>query len=208
VIGTIPDRDVAAKAGMSVEAVRLYRKKNNIELQPGARLKRGRKPKSATAGATPPPRSAPRRGAARVTAQKGPRRRISKLDPYRDMLGKVSDGDVAAQAGVTAQNVRAYRIRHKIPATWREDEKASAPAPKRGRGRPPGTSRRESTRPRAVANGEQGYSIHVLVGSVTHEYIVIAADISSAAEQAQATISRRHPNGAITAIRHLGAALS
>jgi hypothetical protein len=58
-----------------------------------------------------------------------------------------------------------------------------------------------------VGTGQQGYSIHVVVGTTTHEYMIIAADISSAAESAQATIRSRHPNGEITAIRHLGPAL-
>lgn len=206
VIGSIPDRDVAAKAGMSVEAVRLYRKKNQIELQPGARLKRGRKPKSATPGLAPNAASQ-RSATARIAMRPGPRRRISKLDPYLDMLGKVPDGQIAAEAGTTPENVRAYRVRHNIPATWRQEGEESAPAPKRGRGRPPGPARRESARPRNNPSGQQGYSVHVLVGTATHEYMVIAADISSAAVQAQATIRGRHPNGVITAIRHLAAAL-
>ena len=204
VIGKIPDKEVAARAGMSVEGVRLYRKRNNIELEPGARLKRGRRPKSA--GGTPAaPRKAATQKRASRASQAGPRRRISKLDPYRDMLGNVPDREVADKAGVTAENVRAYRRRHSIPATWREDGEQTSPLPKRGRGRPPGVAR--ATRPGRVGTGQQGYSIHVVVGTTTHEYMIIAADISSAAESAQATIRSRHPNGEITAIRHLGPAL-
>jgi hypothetical protein len=208
VIGKIPDKEVAARAGMSVEGVRLYRKRNSIELEPGARLKRGRRPKSAS-GAQPPaagPRGATQKRAARG-AQGGPRRRISKLDPYLEMLGKFPDREVADKAGVTAENVRAYRRRHSIPATWREDGEEAAPVPKRGRGRPPRVAPRHATRPGRVGTGQQGYSVHVVVGTTTHEYMIIAADISSAAESAQATIRSRHPNGEITAIRHLGPAL-
>jgi hypothetical protein len=206
VIGKIPDKEVAARAGMSVEGVRLYRKRNNIELEPGARLKRGRRPKSASGGAPAAPRKATQKRAARGS-QSGPRRRISKLDPYRDMLGSVPDREVADKAGVTAENVRAYRRRHSIPATWREEGEEASPLPKRGRGRPPGVAPRHATRPGRVGAGQQGYSIHVVVGTTTHEYMIIAADISSAAEAAQATIRSRHPNGEITAIRHLGPAL-
>jgi hypothetical protein len=207
VIGKIPDKEVAARAGMSVEGVRLYRKRNDIALEPGARLKRGRKPKSATAGAAAPKQARQRRVSTRGAAQEGPRRRISKLDPYREMLGNVPDREVADKAGVTAENVRAYRRRHNIAATWREEGESSAPQPKRGRGRPPGAAPRHATRPGRVGGGQQGYSIHVVVGTATHEYMIIATDISSAAEQAQATIRGRHPNGEITAIRHLGPAL-
>jgi hypothetical protein len=207
VIGKIPDRDVAAKAGMSIGGVRLYRKRNKIELEPGARLKRGRKPKSATSDTPMPRRAEVKRASARTPAPNGPRRRISKLDPYINMLGKVSDAEVAAKAGVTPANVSAYRKRHNIPAARKQDGGTTAPSTKRGRGRPPGPARRESTRLRSAGGGQQGYSINVLVGTTTHEYLVIAADISSAADQAQATIRGRHPNGEITAIRHLGAAL-
>jgi hypothetical protein len=192
---------------MSIESVRLYRKKHNIELQPGARLKRGRKPKSATADFPMPRRTGAKRVSERGATSSGPRRRISKLDPYLELLGKVPDAQVAAKAGVTLENVRAYRLRHSIPATWRKEGEPSAAAPKRGRGRPPGPTRRESARPRNNAGGQQGYSIHVLVGTTTHEYLVIAADISSAADQAQATIRRRHPAWEISAIRHIGPAL-
>jgi hypothetical protein len=207
VIGKIPDKEVAARAGMSVEGVRLYRKRNNIELEPSARLKRGRRPKSASAsGAT---QATPKQKRVRVggAARGGPRRRISKLDPYRDMLGKFPDREVADKAGVTAENVRAYRRRHSIPATWREEDEGTPRQPKRGRGRPPGIAPRHATRPGRMGAGQQGYSIHVVVGTTTHEYMIIAADISSAAESAQATIRARHPNGEITAIRHLGPAL-
>jgi hypothetical protein len=209
VIGKIPDKEVAARAGMSVEGVRLYRKRNDIALEPGARLKRGRRPKSQSAdGATQTTRqSGQKRVRGSSAGQGGPRRRISKLDPYRDMLGKFPDREVADKAGVTAENVRAYRRRHSIPATWREDDEGTSPPPKRGRGRPPGVAPRHATRPGRVGTGQQGYSIHVVVGTTTHEYMIIAADISSAAESAQATIRSRHPNGEITAIRHLGPAL-
>jgi hypothetical protein len=206
VIGKIPDKEVAARAGMSVEGVRLYRKRNNIELEPGARLKRGRRPKSASGAPAAAPRKATQKRARRA-AQAGPRRRISKLDPYRDMLGKFPDREVADRAGVTAENVRAYRRRHSIPATWREEGEEASPLPKRGRGRPPGVAPRHATRPGRMGAGQQGYSVHVVVGTTTHEYMIIAADISSAAESAQATIRSRHPNGEITAIRHLGPAL-
>jgi hypothetical protein len=146
---------------------------------------------------------------ARGASKEGPRRRISKLDPYRELLGKLPDREVADKAGVTAENVRAYRRRHNIAATWQEAGEGAGPQVRRGPGRPRGsTAARRAGRPSRTAAGQQGYSVHVLVGSTTQEYMVIAADISSAAGQAQATIRRRHPNGAITAIRHLGAALA
>ena len=40
-------------------------------------------------------------------------------DPYWDRLGQESDSDIAVLAGVTAENVRAFRQRHGIEAAWK-----------------------------------------------------------------------------------------
>jgi hypothetical protein len=47
------------------------------------------------------------------------KRRRSKVDPFVDQLGKVPDTEIAKLAGVTPENVRAYRKRRGIPARWR-----------------------------------------------------------------------------------------
>lgn len=59
-------------------------------------------------------------GRKRVDSTGRPHRRRSKLDPYHDQLGLAPDAVVAKAAGVTTQNVSAYRRRHKIPARWRD----------------------------------------------------------------------------------------
>lgn len=94
-VGKIPDREIAELAGVTPEAVRMFRRRHDIALE-----------------ATRSPAPAP--GVA-----KKPRRRKSKLDPYQDLLGKVPDAEVAAMASVTSENVRAYRRRHSIDAEWR-----------------------------------------------------------------------------------------
>ena len=47
------------------------------------------------------------------------KRRRSKVDPFFDQLGEVPDTEIAKLAGVTPENVRAYRKRRGIPARWR-----------------------------------------------------------------------------------------
>jgi hypothetical protein len=56
--------------------------------------------------------------------------RRSKVDPFIDQLGEVPDNEIAKLAGVTPENVRAYRKRRGIPAKWRgEGPGAAKPAP-------------------------------------------------------------------------------
>lgn len=59
---------------------------------------------------------------------KKPLRRASKLDPFGDFIGSLPDKEVAAMAGVTPENVRAFRRRHDIPALWRDENEEAAPA--------------------------------------------------------------------------------
>ena len=108
-------REIAEKAGVSVDAVTKYRRQLGI---PAA----GRSATASEAGSTEADRP------------RGARRRKSKLDPYFDLLGKVEDRELATMAGVTRENVRAYRKRHGIPATWtklakRVDAKATKVEP-------------------------------------------------------------------------------
>jgi hypothetical protein len=89
-LGVEPDGVVAKKAGVTVEAVRMYRRRHGIEHK---------------VVRTP-------------TATVAPRRRRSALDPFIDLLGTVPDSEVAARANVTGENVRAFRRRHGIDADW------------------------------------------------------------------------------------------
>lgn len=59
----------------------------------------------------------------------------SPLENHLDIVGVIPDREVAEQLGMTAENVRAWRNRRKIPARWR-DETAAAAAPKKaGKGK-------------------------------------------------------------------------
>ena len=53
------------------------------------------------------------------------RLRKSKLDDHLDIVGVLSDKEVADRAGVTPENVRTFRMRRVIPAAWRGETEAA-----------------------------------------------------------------------------------
>ena len=158
-VGKIPDQVIAKKAGVSVEGVRMYRRRHDIKLEPGARRRRGSKPAKPAVSSTGP----------------------SILDSFRDQFGSVPDSEIAVMADITEAEATAYRTAHGIAA-------AAEPPTLRHLAAPPETT-----------TDFQGYS--VTIGGIDH--IVVAADITDAAEQAV----QAHLSGAITSIQHLGMAL-
>ena len=91
------------------------------------------------------------------------RNRPSKLDPYKQLLGRVSDREVARLAGVTPDAVRMYRQRHAIPAV----------------------SKRKNQGEAAVQNiqssGRHGFLATVKNKEEEREYVVMAEDLTLAA---------------------------
>lgn len=128
-LGKVPDQQIADLANVSRTLVVNYRKKLNIAAYQGHKAAAASRP--AEGG------SRPFRG------------RRSALEAYAEMLGKVPDADVARLAGVTAENVRTYRQRRNIPASWQQGLEGgpaevappqaapapTAPAPKRAKGK-------------------------------------------------------------------------
>jgi hypothetical protein len=172
-VGKVRDQQIAARAGVTVEAVRMYRRRHGISLLvPG---KPGRKPKKVAT----------------------PRRRISKLDPYVDIIGVIPDADVAKRANVTSENVRAFRKRHNIEAGWRAQRLAGP--------RASSAPRAKASRPVPVVSGSQGFSVSV--SGMDQDYVVVATDIVAAVAQAVAIVGKRHRGASISAVRHLGPAL-
>lgn len=96
-VGKIPDQVIAEKAGVSVEGVRMYRRRHSIVLEPGARRRRGSK-QSKTA--------------APVARRTGP----PILDSFRDQFGSVPDSEIAVMADITEAEATAYRTAHGIAA--------------------------------------------------------------------------------------------
>ena len=121
VIGKLTDREVAALAGVSRDVVRDYRKRHNIPSEHAAQVAATAEVATGAPTDTAPPSTvadaAQRTRPAKATAKQR-RPRVSKLDPFVHLIGKLSDRDVAALAGVTYENVRAYRARRGIARRW------------------------------------------------------------------------------------------
>lgn len=105
IIGVLSDAEVAGRAGVTPEAVRVYRQRHDI---PSKRSVAASAPSAARASAV-------------EDDKKVAQRRSSKLDHYMDLVGTLPDREVATMAGVTPENVRAFRRRHDIPARWRDE---------------------------------------------------------------------------------------
>lgn len=204
-MGKLPDHELAQMAGTTAPTVGRYRRRIGIDgyeghkfgfREPGAgKSKRsgGRTARSAPAQAAPSGANADGKGA--------PLRRKSLLDPFLTQLGVVPDAEIAARAGVTAQNVRAFRRRHDIPALWRDGAEAPAASA-------PAASAPVSAAPRRAASsgGLQGYSVSLQGQS--EDFLILSADIASATNAAQAALAKRYPGAQIVAVRHVGPAVS
>jgi transcriptional regulator with XRE-family HTH domain len=89
-LGRVPDSEVARLAEVSVRTVASYRSRNDINGYKGPRRR-------------PAPRG----------------RRESKLEDFKEMLGKLPDRVVADEAGMSLGAVRNYRIKHDIEPAGR-----------------------------------------------------------------------------------------
>ena len=133
--------------------------------------------------------------AVRSATPAAPRKRKSKLDPYQDLLGKVPDAEVAAMAGVSSENVRAYRKRHSIDAEWRKPG-AKAATPKAAT---PRAVQRKPAAPKVA--GQQAFA--VIVEGKDDVFIVLASDFVSAANEAAGRVGKAR----ILSLEHVGAVL-
>lgn len=145
-LGKEADGVIAAELGIARKTVVEFRKRHGISAYIPPRPRETPSAAPAVAEATPaapavaeaPPVAVTEAPASRPAA--APRRRAakmpevpivgrpSKVDPYRDLVGVLPDREVAERAGVTAENVRMYRIRRGIVAQWREASAAASPA--------------------------------------------------------------------------------
>jgi len=114
-VGVLSDREVAELAGVSSQNVRAYRKRRGIPAQ-----WRGVAAVPKAAATKAPKSKAPQKAAAKRKPRRG------KLTPFLDKIGTVPDARIAEMAGTSHANVRAFRLRHDIPARWRGE---GAPLP-------------------------------------------------------------------------------
>jgi len=135
-MGQRPDHEIAEVAGTSTSIVGRYRRKYGIGAYEGYKFG-VRESDEMTDDVGEPPTTLQDADSAdsageldagdadaedsvsgdpRKRGQRGPDRspRRSKIGPYRDQVGRVSDKDIADQAGVSREAVRMYRRRHGI----------------------------------------------------------------------------------------------
>ena len=190
-VGNIPDKDVAKLAGVSTEAVRMYRRRRGIELNLPQRPSESKK--------------------------RSPSRRKSRLDPYFDELGRVPDAEIAARAGVTPENVRAYRSRHGIKAEYRERRRLAVRAAKDASVAAGGSATRGGPTPAGAAQGgseassalslPSSHAYAIQVSGSEETWVLVAEDVAKAAVQALAALEGIVPGGRIGSITYVGRAL-
>jgi hypothetical protein len=202
-MGSMPDHEIAAMANTTAPTVGRYRRRVGLTGYEGHKF-----------GFRQGARRTSGRSAPVMAAEKGDAasRRRSKLDPFLSLLGKISDAEIATKAGVTPQNVRAFRRRHNIKAVYRIGLDAEqivgdfvAPMPDTYAlppGMPPGGQALPKSAPGAAL---QGFS--VLIEGQAEEIVTIATDIAAAASNVTASLARRRPGARVTAIRYLGPAV-
>jgi hypothetical protein len=140
-------------------------------------------------------------------------------------------------AGVTAENVRTYRHRRGIPASWQGEDQAPeatrvavrpdsapatapvAPPPRTAAASPARAPAKGTLRGSAAAAHvadvlpvtdtatPTAYVVTVDTGEGPCTYALIAPDIATAAREAASRLSSRHPDGTIRAIQRVAAVL-
>ena len=196
-LGTVPDKDIADETGLSPSIVGRYRRRHGIAAYQGYKFGHDEEGSTEAAALSPAPSPAPKASSpAPAPQRRKPRRRKSKLDPFVELLGKVPDAEVAELAGVTSENVRAFRRRHSIDADWRSDAGAR-PSAVRGAAAPQPAA--------AQAGSPQAYSVSA--AGLESDYVIVAANLVEAAMRATDAVRTMAPTAQVTAIRHLGPAI-
>jgi hypothetical protein len=117
-IGLVADHVIAALAGVTLGKVGQYRRKAGIPAYNGFRFekKRPRRPRTEDrpVPASLPSHAKPVAPVPDPASSAGTKRRRSTIDAHVHLLGKVTDAEVAAISGVTAQAVQLYRKRFGI----------------------------------------------------------------------------------------------
>ncbi len=200
IIGVIPDKDVADRAKVSPENVRTYRLRRGIPAtfrgESAEALQAKQRHRAAKKAADKPVRRKKR---------KMRRRRRSRLDPYLELLGDVSDRELADRAGVTPENVRAYRVRRGVPARWR-GESAESDGNQATVARPAANPDKAA---QATSGAEVNYAYRVVadVGGESREYVVFASNMADAAVLAGSKLRKLSANALLRELTLVGEAL-
>ena len=127
------------------------------------------------------------------------RKRRSKLDPFHDQIGKVSDRLIAEKAGVSPDAVRMYRQRHKIPSVRAYNKTIATSAPNSAKP----TTVTPKRRAPSTSNSQKAFLLRLKSAKTETEWVILASDIVDAAAQAESA-----KRGEVLALRYLGDVLS
>ena len=199
-LGKRPDGEIAELAGVRSETVRSYRIRHGIpalwKKSLGVAVATDQEnsseggPETDSAGTRPRKVGKP----ARKRAFRG---RRSRIDPYRALLGQLSDREIAQKAGVTTENVRAYRNRRAIPAQVNGGE---ARVPTTG----PVV---RSQRPVLAVTQRWAYRVRVKTDSGSREYVVVGGSMGEAARIAEDRLGEILPGSVLVELAVVGEAL-
>ncbi len=153
----------------------------------------------AAAAAPPPPKVA--KPPAAIAAGVAFHGRRSKLDPYVALLGVESDAAVAAKAGVTIENVRAYRARRTIGGTRAPGPVVGAAAAPATKASPAPNAKAASAAP--ASGGRSAYLVTVDERGEHKSYAVLADDIAQAARAAVDGVKGRGTVRAVSKVADL-----
>lgn len=187
IVGVESDAVVAVKASVSTEAVRSFRARRGIPA-----LWRGETEQPAA--------PAPRMRRAEKAAFRG---RRSRVEPYAHLLGERPDKDVAAMAGVTVQNVRAYRLRRGIELS------SSSPPTSLSHVRAlfATASSDDAARVPSSEPNQWAYLVTVQIGAEEKDFVVFGESLSDAAKTAERRIAERIPHARVLEIATVAEAL-
>lgn len=203
IVGTVSDKEVARRAGVSSENVRTWRKRRGIA---ASWKEGGADPVAASAAPVAALPEAAVRVPKKGKSRKKPRRRRSKIDPFRKELGQVPDRTIAERSGTSIENVRAYRRRHGIEAEWQRSSgiAVSTPAPAPASVQP---GRAPAPKRARTSASNWAYRVTAEVGGAEKEYVTFGADIAEAAQVAKDRLALNHKDAFVQKIEVLGVAL-
>jgi len=197
-LGVLTDREMGELAGVSAQNVRAYRKRRGI------------------------PAGWRGEGAVATEGERSTRRpRRGKLTPFVQQIGILSDATIAKMAQATSANVRAYRLRHDIPARWRGEGEPLpneqdiltlhlGTSPAQAPEVPPVATMvvpEPEALPAPAVCGLQGYEVKVRGPVGFEKFVVTGTDIADAAGNAMRGWDARSTEGELVGIRHLAGLL-
>lgn len=220
IVGVLSDKEVAERSGVTPESVRTFRMRRVIPASWRGETEEQLLARLAEKGQLPTP-TKPRR-----KRKKKRKQRASKLDPVKHLLGQMPDRQLADMAGVSPENVRAYRKRRNIPAVWRDAATAPAPTPPSAKAPAPAKAAPKPSRSKAAPKASlalqstvrpsaapavqpDGFAwrLIAMVGEDKREYVTFGGTMLDAVERGTEQLARLHRGGRIIEVNQIALVL-